>query len=371
MNEPDSSEARPVSYPDLRRWLVLSVFTVAVCAAIISLKSVLLIFSVSIVTAMILNGPVAALERRGMRRSIAVVVLCLVLVGVFALAMRLLVPPFLEQSDQLIRQLPSDWTRIYDQTKDWIQRYPIIQAAIPRQPADLISAFGNQASGVASFLVRSTLNLFETLICIGLWLLLVLFTLFNPEPIVAAYLELVPVRYRQPARRTLIRMMEQMDAWIRGVIINGLITGVSTGLLLAWVGVQPALVFGVIAFFGEFLPIIGPVIVSVPALFVAASSGFTQFLLALGAILFVQQIQTNILITFVMGKTMNLHPMTIMFFTLAMGTLFGGIGVILVVPAAALVKIVICEFYLEPRGRQKLEATADAKAIVQRRTDFG
>jgi predicted PurR-regulated permease PerM len=371
MTEPDSSELQPVSYPDLKRWLFLGVLTVAVCAAMIFLKSVLLIFGVSIVTAIILNGPVAALERRGMRRSIAVVILCLFLLGLFALAMWLLVPPFIEQSDQLIRQLPSDWTRIYNQCKDWIQRYPVLQAAIPSQPTDLISAFGNQAGGVASFLVRSTLNFFEALICIGLWLLLVLFTLFNPEPMVAAYLELVPVRYRRPARRTLIRMMEQMDSWIRGVMINGLITGVSTGLLLAWVGVQPALVFGVIAFFGEFLPIIGPVIVSVPALFVAASTGFTQFLLALGAILFVQQIESNILIPFVMGKTMNLHPMTIMFFTLAMGTLFGGIGIILVVPAAALVKIVISEFYLDPRGRQRLEAKTDAKAIVQRRAGIG
>jgi putative permease len=371
MNESDPSELRPVSYPDLRHWIFLVVLTVAVCAVIVSLKSVLLIFSVSIVTAMILNGPVAALERRGVPRSVAVVILCLFLVGLFTLAMRLLVPPFLEQSDQLIRQLPSDWTRIYNQAKEWLQKYPYLQSAIPSQPGDLISAFGTQATGVATFLVRSTLSLFETLVCIGLWLLLVLFTLFNPEPLVAAYLELVPLRYRPPARRTLIRMMEQMDAWIRGVVINGLITGVSTGLLLAWVGVQPALVFGVIAFFGEFLPIIGPVIVSVPALFVAASAGFSQFLLALGVILFVQQIESNILIPFVMGKAMNLHPMTIMFFTLAMGTLFGGIGVILVVPAAALVKIVISEFYLEPRGRQKLETNADARAIAQRRAGTG
>jgi putative permease len=371
VKEPDPSELRPVSYPDLRHWLLFVVLTVAVCTVTVFLKSALLIFAVSIVTAMILNGPVAALEQRGVHRSISVVVVCLFLVGLFALAMRLLVPPFLEQSDQLIRQLPADWTRIYNQTKEWLQKYPYVQAVIPSQPADLISAFGNQATGVASFLVRSTLSFFETLVCIGLWLLLVLFTLFNPEPMVAAYLELVPVRYRPPARRTLIRMMEQMDAWIRGVMLNGLITGVSTGLLLAWVGVQPALVFGVIAFFGEFLPIIGPLIVSVPALFVAASMGFTQFLLALGAILFVQQIETNILIPFVMGKTMNLHPMTIMFFTLAMGTLFGGIGVILVVPAAALVKIVISEFYLEPRGRQNSETNADAKAIVQRRAGIG
>ena len=72
-----------------------------------------------------------------------------------------------------------------------------------------------------------------------------------------------------------------------GVAINGTITGISTGLLMWWVGVQPALVFGALTFLGEFIPNIGPVIMAIPALFVAASMGASTFGLALLAILFV------------------------------------------------------------------------------------
>jgi predicted PurR-regulated permease PerM len=191
-----------------------------------------------------------------------------------------------------------------------------------------------------------------------------IFTLLDPEPMVACYLELTPLALREPARRTLIRMLQQMGAWARGTLINGVVTGASTGLLLALVGVQPALVFGVIAFFGEFVPIIGPVVVAIPALFVAASLGFGKFGLALLAILFVQQVETNVLIPFVMGKQMNLHPVTIIFFTLAMGTLFGGIGAILVVPTAAFVKVVISEFYLNPRNRDKISIKTESRRIA-------
>jgi predicted PurR-regulated permease PerM len=162
-------------------------------------------------------------------------------------------------------------------------------------------------------------------------------------------------------------MMEQMNAWARGVLINGIITAITTGLLLAWVGVQPAYVFGVFAFIGEFVPIVGPVVVAIPALLVAASMGLSHFFLALLAILFVQQVETNILIPFVMGKQMDLHPVIIMFFTLAMGTLFGALGAFLVVPAAALCKILVGEFYLHNRREDKRQFDVEAREIVIRR----
>jgi predicted PurR-regulated permease PerM len=138
-----------------------------------------------------------------------------------------------------------------------------------------------------------------------------------------------------------------------------------------WIGVQPAYVFGVFAFTGEFVPIIGPVVVAIPALLVAASMGVSHFFLALLAILFVQQVETNVLIPFVMGRQMDLHPVIIMFFTLAMGTLFGAIGAVLVVPAAALCKILVGEFYLHNRHEDKRQFDAEAREIVTRRVKEG
>ena len=90
----------------------------------------------------------------------------------------------------------------------------------------------------------------------------------RPRPdavLVTGDLALIPERHRDKAQRTLIRMMDQMTAWARGVAINGVITGASTGILLWAVGVQPAFVFGVLAFFGEFLPNIPKLISGIDA----------------------------------------------------------------------------------------------------------
>ena len=101
-------------------------------------------------------------------------------------------------------------------------------------------------------MLQSTLGLVGGVASALLAILLLVFVLANPRPLVTAYLALAPDRYREQAHRTLERMMRQMIAWARGVAINGVITGVSIGSLLWLVGVQPAFIFGVFAFLGEF-----------------------------------------------------------------------------------------------------------------------
>jgi len=189
--------------------------------------------------------------------------------------------------------------------------------------------------------------------------------LANPRPLVTAYLALTPDRYREQAHRTLARLMGQMIAWARGVAINGAITGVSIGGLLWLIGVQPALIFGVFAFLGEFLPTIGAFLVSIPILLVALSMGATKFWLALAVIVLVYQIELNVLVPGVLGKEMQLHPVNILFFTLATVAMFGLLGVFLAVPAAALVHIVIDEFYLRPRKPDYAALDREAAALVE------
>ena len=101
-------------------------------------------------------------------------------------------------------------------------------------------------------------------------------------------------------------MMRQMNAWARGVAINGCITGLSIGVGLWIIGMPLALMFGAFAFIGEFLPNIGAFLVSIPILFLALSLGATKFWLALVVILIVYQVEVNLLVPVVLGREMRL-----------------------------------------------------------------
>jgi predicted PurR-regulated permease PerM len=229
------------------------------------------------------------------------------------------------------------------------------------------SDFGSRISRVSGWLLQRVFGVVGALFVGILALLVLVFTLSNPKPLVAGLLCAVPERYREQARRSIARIMQQMTAWAKATLINGTITGVSTGLLLYFIGLPYAFVFGVLSFFGEFVPNIGPVVAAVPALFVALGMGAKVAGFTLLAIIFVQQIESNLLVPFIMGRQMELHPVTIVFFALAMGSLFDIVGAILAVPLAATAKILIDEFYLRPQQVPLDQIEGQAAELVEGR----
>ncbi len=366
-HHPESESAEvdptPLTYADLKRWLGLVVLLILAALLIWALKSILLLFAVVFLLAMVLNPIVAFMERRHFHRGLAVAILALGFVILFALALSFLIPPLLTQVDELIRQTPAVWNRVQAQVGAFGRRYPSIQEAIP-EADKVLNTVGSRAGELLRLLFESSFRIVGGLFGSIFAVLLLVFVLINPQPVVVRFLTLVPNGYREASRRTLLRLTQQMAAWARGVVINGTISAITTGLLLGIIGVQPALVFAFIAFLGEFVPMIGPVLTSIPALFVALSIGFDKFGLALLAVLFVQQVETNVLVPFILGKSMELNPVSILFFTLAMSSLFGLTGAVLAVPAAALFKIVIDEFYLRGHPLNQEQIQAQAKQVI-------
>ncbi|HET7376816.1 MAG TPA: AI-2E family transporter, partial [Anaerolineae bacterium] len=349
MNETHREDPHaPLSYYGARRivWLVFFVFISWLILR--ALQPVILVFALVFLLAMVLNPIVVWLQKHRVPRFVGVILVMLALIAVTTTIILFAIPPLSRQLQELMHSAPNMWQGIRIRIESLTKNYPEVREALPRTE-DIASKVAAGAATIGNILLRSTLGLVGGIASVVLAILLLIFVLASPRPLVAAYLALAPDRYREQAHRTLARMMRQMTAWARGVAINGVITGLSIGVLLSLIGVQPALIFGVFAFFGEFLPNIGAFLVSIPILLVALSMGATKFWLALGVIVLVYQIELNVLVPGVLGKEMRLHPVNILFFTLATAELFGLLGVFLAVPAAALVQIVIDEFYLQPR----------------------
>ena len=365
MNKPDhENQHAPLSYHGAWRivWLVFLLFIAWLILR--TLRPVILLFALVFLLAMVLNPIVVWLQKHHIPRFVGVILLMLALVAVTTTITVFAIPPLARQTQELVRSAPSVWQGIRTRIESLTKNYPAVREALPRTD-EIAGKAGAAAGTVGNILLKSTIGLVGGVASFVFAILLLVFVLANPRPLVAAYLALAPDRYREQAHRTLARLMGQMTAWARGVAINGVITGVSIGVLLWLIGVQPALIFGVFAFLGEFLPTIGAFLVSIPILLVALSLGATKFWLALGVIVVVYQIELNVLVPGVLGKEMRLHPVNILFFTLATVELFGLLGVFLAVPAAALVEIVIDEFYLQPRKPDYAALDREASALVE------
>ncbi len=354
----------PLSYHGAWRIVCLVFLLIIFWLIVSSLEPVILLFALVFLLAMVLNPIVVWLEKRHFPRFVSVILLILALIAITATIVIFAIPPLARQTQELVRSAPTVWHGILVRIESLTQNYPAVREALPRTD-EIAGKVGGAAGTVGNILLRSTLGLVGGVASFLFAVLLLVFVLGNPRPLVAAYLALAPDRYRAQAHRTLARLMKQMTAWARGVAINGVITGFSIGLLLWLIGVQPALIFGVFAFLGEFLPNIGAFLVSIPILLVALSLGATKFWLALGVIVLVYQVELNVLVPGVLGKEMRLHPVNILFFTLATATMFGLLGVFIAVPAAALVQIVIDEFYLQPRKPDYAALDREAAALVE------
>jgi putative permease len=354
----------PLSYYGASRIVWLIFFLFIMWLILRALQPVILFFALVFLVAMVLNPIVVWLHKHRVPRFASVILLMLALIALATTIIVFAIPPLTSQMQELLRNAPQLAQGLQTRIESLTRSYPAIREALPRTD-EIASKVAAGAATIGNVLLRSTLGVVGGVASVVFAILLLVFLLTNPRPLVAAYLALVPDRYREQAHRTLARMMRQMTAWARGVAINGVITGLSIGVLLGLIGVQPALIFGAFAFFGEFLPNIGAFLVSIPILLVALSLGATKFWLALGAILLVYQVELNVLVPGVLGKEMRLHPVNILFFTLATAELFGVLGVFLAVPAAALVQIVIDEFYLQPRKMDVDALDREATALVE------
>jgi predicted PurR-regulated permease PerM len=351
-------------YGDARRLVGLILLLTIGWFLIRAVAPVLLLFAIVLLLAMVFNPVVVMLERHRIRRGLATGIIVIAVITLLGLVVLVAGRTLLDQIQELVKRLPGVAAAIQRQIGALAAQHPLLQNALP-QAEQVVNTLGSEFGGLAAFLIRSTYNIVGVLFAAFFGFLLFIFVLSNPRPLVAGYLALVPDSQRDCARRALSRMMRQMTAWARGVAINGVITGTSTGVLLWLIGVQPAMLFGTLTFLGALVPTVGPVIMALPALFVALSLGITKFLLALACVLFVQQVESTLLVPFVLGKEMRLNPAIILFSTLTMGSIFGIAGAMLSVPTAAFVRILVDEFYLRPRQLDYGALDRDASALVE------
>jgi predicted PurR-regulated permease PerM len=101
----------------------------------------------------------------------------------------------------------------------------------------------------------------------------------------------------------------------------------------------------VLSGFVEIVPTVGPIISAVPPTLVALTVSPTKALWVLGLYTFIQQLESNILVPWIMSNKVRLHPVTLLFFLLGMAEFLGVFGALIATPLAAVLKVLYMELY--------------------------
>jgi predicted PurR-regulated permease PerM len=251
-------------------------------------------------------------------------------------------------------------TQIVAQTNDLAQRLPAAIKAIEQRfgLGDISGRLIEQAksnSGSILFQVTALAGIALNALS-DLFLLLIgaVFLAVDPEQYRRGALMLVPQEHRDLARKTMNDSSRALRQWLVGQLIAMGIVGVLIGAGVWYIGLPSPMALGVIAALGEFVPILGPIVSALPALFLALSMDWTTVAWTLGLFLVVQQLESNMIMPLIQNRMVSLPPAIPLFAVLAFGLMFGLLGVVFATPLAVLTAVLVSRLYL----REVLEEPA-------------
>src|SRR5437764_5221065 len=159
---------------------------------------------------MVLNPIVAWLQKHHVPRLASVILLMLALVAVTGTVILFAIPPLAKQTQELVHNAPTVWRGIRARIESLTQNYPAVREALPRTD-EIAGRVGAAAGTVGNILLRSTIGLVGGLVSAVFAVLLLVFVLANPRPLVAAYLSLEPIRYSEQAHYKCASLMRQIN----------------------------------------------------------------------------------------------------------------------------------------------------------------
>lgn len=328
------------------RTIAASAAALAIAFAIVFIAWMILrplaILLMSIILAETLEPLVQRFEQR-MRRSFAVVLAYLsVVFGVILLALTV-VPLVLTEVGDLTETIPEavdDLTQWVDE-QGWVSEDQLTEF-FEGQMENGGGGFAEVPLMVVSGLAELTLAVF-----------LSIYWLIGKPGARSLALSMVPPDRRDEAEEISAEVGSTVGGYIRGVVISGAILAVIAFIGLTLIGVDFALPLAMLMFFGELIPIIGPLAALVPAMIVAAFDSMTTLLLVIGLYLVVQFLESSVVYPQVMKRQASIPPILVIFALLAGGSVGGLIGALVAIPLAGAIRVLIIRLAV-PRIQKRL-----------------
>lgn len=251
-----------------------------------------------------------------------------------------------------VTRLVNDVPRIISEAVDWVRsQYRGLLPSDVRAQQEAELTLQQRLQGEAMNMVAGALPLLNTAIGTLTGILVTLFAgaflVLDPQVYLSRGLRLAPVKARPRLHDALTETGSALKRWIGGMSISMVVVSTATTLGLWLLGIPAALVLGLIAGFLVFIPFIGPTLSAIPAMAMALTVSPVMVLWVALLYFGIQLLESNLMTPMVMRETVNLEPAATILFQLAMGVLFGFLGLLLAVPMFAAIQVLVKRLYVD------------------------
>lgn len=320
------------------------------------------------------------LEKHKWKRGWAIALLYLVIIGLLILLFSFVIPAVKDQIVSLFKSFPGYWDQITQKFDEFSRSslFDQLKDKLNTNMSDIMKTLSTKGTSVINSAISSIGSIVGTVTEVVLAIVttpLVLFYLLKDGKKLPDFLlKMLPVNGRAHTRQVLGEANHQISSYIRGQIIVSLCIGILLFIGYLIIGLPYALTLAIIAACTSIVPYLGPAIAITPAIIIAIVTSPWLLIKLIIVWCVVQLLEGKFISPQVMGKTLKVHPITILFVILVAGNLFGVLGVIFAVPGYAVLKVIVTHVFIwfkrisglygEQPESEYVETPTDRKSVV-------
>lgn len=332
--------------------IILLIFIILYCILLIKplwqpvLKIIfigLLPFIISGFIAFLLHPLVKKLEAMKMKRVYAILIIYILFFGTIGYILYLGIPIFIRQIHEFAEHFP----QIIQPYQEWIHN---IQSSTSRLPDGLQDQINSRIDDFEKWLNRFLEKSAEVLMGIVNYFVVIavipfisFYLLKDVNEVKQAAWYITPRKWRTRGKEFMKAVIDSLGGYIRGQLFVGFLIGVTASISFAVIGLSYPVPLGIIIAVTNIIPYFGPFIGAIPVLLIALMGSVTKAIFAAVVIILLQFLEGNILSPYIVGKSINIHPLFIIA-ALIFGSEAGGIvGMIIAVPILVILKVAIVQ----------------------------
>jgi predicted PurR-regulated permease PerM len=325
------------------------------------LVQIVMLVTITVVIAVPLAASATWMQRWRVPRTVGAVASLLLGVVVTAALLAFVVPTFVSQVNDFVAQLPTTVAHL-EHTVNHV--LGLRRGTTTRAVTQFVHRYTHHPAVLLGPLATIGVSIATIVGAIVVVVISALYMAISPQPLVNGLVRLFPAPRQGDVLRTLERIRVAWLAWLRGVALDMLVLGGLLFVGMEIIGLQFAAGFAIFSALMTVIPNYGSVISAIPPIAYGLTQSFHLGVLVAIVYVIVNQVEGNVALPLIMGRSVSLHPAVIAVGVLVAGSLFGIVGLLISVPLISLTLILADELWVKPHGsgRSPLAEPGEARA---------
>ncbi|MCP1639071.1 putative PurR-regulated permease PerM [Streptococcus gallinaceus] len=299
----------------------------------------------------LLNPIVDWLEKYKISRTVAISILFILIALLLVWGVAVAVPTIQEQVISFAQNVPNYIKTVESQVNSLLkdQRFEALRPTIVQGLDNVNAQIISYAQKFSSSAVNWAGNLISTASHIIVAILIMPFILFyllrDGKHLNYHVTKFLPVKWRASVGRVLTDVNGQLSNYVRGQVTVAAIVAFMFSILFTIIGLKYPLTLGVMAGFLNLIPYLGSFLAMIPAVVLGLIAGPFMLIKVLIVFMVEQTVEGRFVTPLIIGSSLSIHPITILFVLLTAGQMYGVLGVLLGIPIYASIKVVVTAIF--------------------------